>query len=151
VSAEHEPDDPLRDELARIYRGLRPPPLADAASAADAETARAVLWMQDAWRGLEVPPARVPLPGRRRARPRLLRPALAAAAAALVLGALALARLLGRRASEPAPPVAQGPADAGAVEILALQAGRVELRSGPVRLVLLAPPASYPTEDSSGG
>lgn len=151
---EGEPDPdggPLR-EFAALYRGLQPPPLADGASAADPETARVVQWMQTAWRGLEVPPARVPELPRRV--PHALRPLrgparlalLGAAATLLVLGGAALWRAL-RRVDEPAraPRVAQNPDDEGGeVEVLAALHDRLELRSGPVRLVLLDPPPTEP-------
>lgn len=158
--SEGEPDPdggPLR-ELGALYRGLQPPPLADGASAADPRTARVVQWMQSAWRGLEVPPARVPeLPRRAPQGLRALRgPArlalLGAAAALLVLGGAALWRAL-RHVDEPAraPRVAENPDNAAGggdkeseVEVLAALPDRLELRSGPVRLVLLEPPPTEP-------
>ncbi len=147
------PDAEALRELGALYRGLRPPPLADGASEADPETARAVQWMRAAWGGLEIPPARVPALPRRapRALWRLRGPArsrlLGAAALLLALGGAALWRAL-RPGAEPAraPRVAQGPAPAAerGVEVLAALPDRLELRSGPVRLVLLDPPHTEP-------
>jgi len=130
-----------------LYRGLEPDPLADAAGDADPRTARVVAWMRAAWEELEVPPARAPRALRRRAAPRrlLLLGALAAAALA-VLGAA-----LWRAGPRPLPAhVAQGPVPRAPAEpsapapftagVVALPDDRIELRSGPVRLVLLAPP-----------
>lgn len=145
--------DPLPEELRQLYGRLQPPPLADDASEADPETARVVQWMREAWSGLEVPPARVPLvPPRVTTRaPRRLRYVLAAAAAVLLVAGAALWRsLLGNPPTSPAPRVASGHAGANdvGVEILAVRPDHVELRSGPVRLVLLGPPPSDSTPDS---
>ena len=74
---------------------------------------------------------------------------VAAAAALLLVAGTALWRALTRSSeSTPEPSMAQGPAPASAtgVEILAVRPDQVELRSGPVRLVLLdpSPPPSTP-------
>lgn len=154
-SADGESDS---DELRQIYRRLQPPALPDHAAEADPETARVVQWMQGAWRGLALPPARVPLAPRLSTRPiRHLRFALVAAAAVLLLvsGTLVTGTALWRaltRSSEstPEPRMAQGPPPASAtgVEILAVRPDQVELRSGPVRLVLLGPPPTDSEQDS---
>ena len=157
MSATHEPDDDAEAsrELRELYRALQPPPLADDADDADPETARAVQWMRDAWQGLEIPAARVPMAPRRVRRvARPLRFALLAAAAALLaLGGAALWRALGRAPSAPssAPRLADRPAprDTSGVEVLAALPDRLELRSGPVRLVLLAPADDAPTNGAT--
>ncbi len=146
--------DALPEDLRRLYASLRPPPLADDAAEADPETARTVQWMRDAWHGLEIPPARVPRVTRRAPRRlRRLRFALLAAAAGLLLAAgAALWRGLAGAPPDPAARLAEGPAlpDADRVEVLAALPDRVELRSGPVRLVLLTPPIPEPFDDPSG-
>jgi hypothetical protein len=138
-------------ELRRLYARLAPPPLADDLDAADAETAHVVGWMRAAYRGLAVPAAEPPRIAARTTPRRRLRPAplaaLAAAAAVLALGGAALWRALAGGAAPavepgPAPRVARGTAEERGIEIRALAPDQVELRSGPVRLVLLAPPAS---------
>jgi hypothetical protein len=85
----------------------------------------------------------------RRRGPRLARRVFQAAVAALLLaGAAALVRSsLERRALPSAPSLAQTPSAAEGIEVLSLRPDQVELRSGPVRLVLLGPP---PPESSSG-
>ncbi len=161
-----EADGEASRELRALYQRLQPPPLADDARAADPETARVVGWVQDAWRGLAVPPARVPLVPRRSAPlPRLLtldprtrRRTLVAAAAVLLLlaGAALWQGLAGAPPLVSVPRVADGSArpDAGGVEVLAALPDRLELRSGPVRLVLLEPPnepSTTPTTDLPTG
>ena len=150
-----EPPSEMERELHALYRDLRPPPPADEASEADPTTRQVVQWMRGAWQALEAPPST--RPGELRPRPRAL-PARrwvvpAAAAALLLLAGGALWRALGvpgepafpaRLAQAPAaPPEATPDAPAhDAVEILGVHPDRVELRSGNVRLVLLAPPPS---------
>jgi hypothetical protein len=135
------------EELRELYRRLRPPPLADGAGEADPETARVVRWMQRAWRELEPPRAVLPRSVARRPR-RLARPALLAAAAVVLLlaGAALWRALAARSAAVPRLDVAREPAPAGTdgVEILDVRPDRLELRSGPVRLVLLGPPPPPP-------
>ncbi|MSR63978.1 MAG: hypothetical protein EXS08_16260 [Planctomycetes bacterium] len=146
MSDEREPLDGEARELRALYRSLQPPTTADELAEADPGTVRAVEWMRAAYRGLVVPPCALPraTPRPRRAArpvPRVL--ALAAAAAALVLGAAALWRRLARPAANPGPErVAQVPAPVAreGVEILSVLPDRLELRCGPVRLVLLDPP-----------
>jgi len=148
MSDELERDDAgAADELRALYERLQPPPLADEAGESDPTTAEVVAWMRGAWQRIEpprvaVPRPAVPLPSRRRTRSSSF--ALAAAAALVLLaGAAAYLRAL-RPASAPPPNVAEQPASG--VEILAVLPDRIELRSGPVRLVLLAP---TPTETTS--
>jgi hypothetical protein len=135
--------DPVPDELRELYRRLRPPLPPDSAADGDPQTARAVRWMQEAWHGLAIPPARAPAVRRREWRAAWL---LRVAAAAAVLGASAAGwRALQRAPSHaPAETVVQGPAPdgAGGVEVVVAAADRLELRSGTVRLVLLDPPST---------
>ncbi len=147
-------------ELRALYASLQPPPLPDDLAEADPETARVVRWMQGSWRALE--PSRVPGPPsvtRPRRAPRVARTALLAAAAlVLVLAGTALWRAALTRggAQEREPEVARGlaprptPAPAAEVEVLDVRPDQVELRSGPVRLVLLGPPPAEPPEDPLG-
>lgn len=141
-------DDGAAAELRRLYARLTPPPLADGADEADPETARVVGWMRGAYRGLAVPRAELPRIAARRPRalPRIARPAaLAAAAAVLALGGAALWRALGASDAPeelPREPSVAEPEEHRGIEIRALPHGEVELRSGPVRLVLLGPPTS---------
>lgn len=146
MSAEREDSERVR-EWRELYRRLTPAPLADELAEVEAETARAVRWMQVAWRELEVPPATVPIRPvvvrhfsfARRALPWL------AAAGVLAGGAALLSRA--RRASEPEEHVSAAP-----VAIEDVRADRLELRSGPVRLLLLTPPKRTPSDpDSTGG
>jgi hypothetical protein len=138
---------PLSDELRALYRRLQPPSLADDLDTADERTRNTVRWMQSAWRELEPPRALLP--------PALARPAtaqhplqrvrwIAVAAAVLLVAGGVLWRLL-LAAGENARPsrVAQAPVQPErAVEIIDVRPDRVELRSGPVRLLLLDPPTS---------
>jgi hypothetical protein len=140
------PDDAGSAELRALYARLQPPPLADEPFEADAETVRVVGWMQQAWRGLAVPPARAP----RRARPRPVRRALAAAALLLVVAGAAFLRAWRERtATRPERLAGVGTRTEG-VEVLAALPDRLELRSGPVRLVLLEPPPTEPIADRPG-
>ena len=134
-------------ELQALYRRLEPPPLADGAEEADLETRRVVQWMRGAWRGLEVPPVRVPIAVRRPRRD--ARFTLLAAAAALVLG-VALWRVLRARVAPAPAPLVQTPAPAAdAIEVVAMLPDRLELRSGTVRLVLLDPPKTTTDQGST--
>jgi hypothetical protein len=148
VSDERDDEERVR-ALGELYRRLAPPPLADGLDEADAQTERAVRWMQAAWRGLEVPPSTLPI--RRAAAPRkkLRRRALPWLVAAGVLAGGAALLLRGPRVPEPGEQLS-----AASIEIEDVRTDRIELRSGPVRLVLLSPPKrdQTPSEpDSTGG
>lgn len=150
-----QPEPAESAELRALYRGLQPPSLADEAADADPETARVVAWMRGAWGELALPQALVPhsvlrpLARRRRART----PVLTAAAVVLTLAGAALWRELGSAGRDAAPlrvvqvpepvtePVLPAPSTApSTVHVLAARPDQFELRSGPVRLVLLTPP-----------
>ncbi len=164
-----EPDDAL-DALVRAFRELPAPPPARELDAEDEATRRAVAWMAAAF-GAQSPASSAPPAAilARTARPaprrehRAWRP-LAAAAAVLVLlgGGLVLAdRVLRPRAATPpdaplaqvppaeipapdiAPPDITPPA-ARASGVVAVAEDHLELRSGPVRMLLFlsAPPSS---------
>ena len=144
-----EREEDVGAELREAWRHLSPPPLPDAIDEADPATAAAVGWMRSAWRTLEAPSAiAVHRPDsssserteeeqragvqRRRVAARLV------ALAALVLALLGvLWRALPRRSATDtiATPVAR----ASAVEVLDVRPEQLELRSGPVRLVLVSP------------
>ncbi len=150
-----ESREDLSAELRALYRRLEPSPPADEVSDEAPETERVVRWMRGAWNTLEAPLVRVPgsIPLRRN-RQRFVRRALIAAAAAIVLLAgAALWHALGTRV-EPArlPRVAQGPTPTprNRVEVLDVRPDQVELRSGPVRLVLLGPPPSQSSDEPPG-
>ena len=162
--SEHDParEEDVGAELRDAWRQLSPPPLPDASEAADPTTAATVRWMQSAWRALEAPPGSARLqpgssvlstlgkrPGWSPALPgRRLRPRLVALAA-LVLATLGvLWRVLAPpRATEPeVTPLARVPA----VEVLEVRPEQLELRSGPVRLVLVTPAAAQNTLPNEG-
>jgi hypothetical protein len=140
------------DELREAWWSETPAEPADELDEADPKTRDTVAWMRAAWQGLEVPEPR--LPAARRARPARLRPrlvplALAAAAALLAALGIYLATDAGEVERMPAPEthLAQGgsprePANeatevASSGDLAYLGSDRMELRSGPVRLVLL--------------
>jgi len=133
-------------ELEAAWRSLPLPPPNRELEDEDPATRQAVEWMRSAWVSLEIPRAPappVPMRARRRWPSRLAR---IAAVLVLALGALLLARSISapdeteiartpptndteaRQGPDPPPP---------AVALLAATADRIELRSGPVRLVLL--------------
>ena len=147
------PDQPPAD-LRRAWSRLEPPRPDPDLEGSDEPTRAAVEWMRAAWSRLEAPAPVVPLAlHRRRSGWRRWAQPLAAAAGVLVaLGVwLALQRLepgvrpdgvdtettARTHVGEPAPV----PLDDG-VELAALAPDRVELRSGPVRLILLTGEAS---------
>jgi len=151
-------------ELRDLYRSLQPPRPADEACAADPRTARAVAWMRAAWTQLEIPEAAPP--SRTLARPRSRWPGavgprvlgLAAAAVALALAGAALwPRSWRADPSEPPASLAQSegiPGNSSAVpasghdgiQVITSAPDRLELLSGPVRLMLLdTPPTTSET------
>jgi len=169
MSAEpREPDDVL-DALARAFRELPAPAPARELAAEDEATRRAVAWMAAAFRAQSpassAPPAEI-LARTARPTPRRTWRPLAAAAAVLVLlgGALVLAEhvLQPRVATRPDAPVAQAPdieIPAPAITpaapditppasspsgIVAAAEDHLELRSGPVRMLLFLKPPSNP-------
>jgi hypothetical protein len=149
-----EGDESL-DALRRAFEALPAPPPVRELGSEDDDTRRVVAWMAAAWSAqapaTSAPPATL--------RPAALRPTalprraefawrpLAAAAVVLVLlgGSLLVAHVTrGRVASQPAPPVAQTPAAPSRPGIVAAADDHLELRSGPVRMLLFLqpPPAS---------
>jgi hypothetical protein len=141
--------DPL-DELAARWRRLEPPDPTAAIDGPDAATRAAIGWMRDAWRAA-TPAAPRALPWRLRAR-LLRRTALPwlAAAAAIVAVAFLLSRAgdPGRRPTGRPDPVrvaAQEPS----LRSFACAPDRIELRSGPVRLILFTT-TTAPAPDGAG-
>ena len=139
-------DLPL-DELRRAWERLETPRPEPELEDCDPRTRAAVAWMQAAWSRVEAPAPRVPL-ARPALRPQPWMLPLAAAAGVLLALAVvfALQRLgVGVRPADVDTPIAAQPASQGApaprpddaVELAALAPDRVELRSGPVRLILL--------------
>jgi hypothetical protein len=134
-----DPVDALGDALRRAWSELSAPE-PDAPAGDPAEEAAAA-WMRAAWSALEPPPAELPFAVRRRARRARLAPlALAAGLTGLAAAAvLAMVVALRERAAEHADALARAGAEAHeeTIEVAAVDAGRMELRSGPVRLILL--------------
>jgi hypothetical protein len=147
--------DPL-DALQRAFREWPPPGPTRSLADEDAATRRTVAWLAEALRAQE--PART-APLRRaapRARQTLLRDARPLAAAALLLLLLGVPfLLLPERAPAPATPPTPvtrappapppGPATAPGL-VVAASRERIELRSGPVQLLLLTPAHRIPRE-----
>ena len=166
MTDELKDDDEGLDALRRAFEALPAPPPVRELGAEDDDTRRVVAWLAAAWSAQapasSAPPAAL--------RPAALRPGalprraefawrpLAAAAVVLVLlgGSLLVAHVLrGRVASRPALPVVRTPAAPAPalVEtpapppqpgVVAAAADHLELRSGPVRMLLFLqpPPAS---------
>jgi hypothetical protein len=142
--------------LQSAWRSIPPPDPTAPVDAPDAETRASVEWLSAAWRAAAShAPAPSTLPARLRAR--LLRRRAAAiapwlaAAAALVLGITWFARsertpsppieLASEHSATVEPPLAPrsaGP-ESGEPKLVTLTADRMELRSGPVRLILFTP------------
>lgn len=146
--------DPL-DALQRAFRAWPVPAATRALGEEDAATRRTVAWLAAALRAQQ-PATSGAAPLRRVApRPRLRllrdgRPLAAAALLLLLLGAPFL--LLPERAPAPAAPVTRvppapppGPATAPGL-VVAASRERIELRSGPVQLLLLVPAHRIPRE-----
>lgn len=145
---DERPDDGLPlDELRRAWAAAEPPPPDPDLDQADASTRAAVAWMQAAWSRVEAPVPVAPLALRAR-RSGWRRWAQPLAAAAGVLLALSAALWLQRSGPAVRPggvdtettAQIEGPAPTRPdtdVEVAALAPDRVELRSGPVRLILL--------------
>jgi len=135
-----EERDPL-ELLAASWKRLEAPSPARDLEKEDEVTRRAVLWLRQAWSTLEAPVLRAPrrlrfAPFRRR----VLRPAVAAA---LLLAAGAALFLPGRpqetRSAAEIVVRAPNPPEPRPVLLPDSRPGRMELRSGPVRLILLQP------------
>ena len=148
---ERERDDPWIDDLRRAWRELEPRPAAEDLELEDDETRARVEWMRAAWSSLDVPEPRLPLATS--ARPASTAGTRAssggwptryrrlATAAAILLIALWFSRTeqSPQRSGEQARPVDGRPITPGdeGPQLAALSSNRVELRSGPVRLILL--------------
>lgn len=140
-------DDAATDGLRKAWRDLTPPAPADGGEPADVVTRAAVAWMATAWKNLPAPVAGM----RRSAAPVRLRFRFRRAAAAALLVAAAGAGswwLFTNPGAGPGPsvPPGTGAPDPGtsvagggppAVAVLTASADRIEMQSGPVRLVLL--------------
>jgi len=155
--ASEQPVDLPLEDLRRAWARLDAPQSAPELEVCDERTRAAVAWMQKAWGRVEAPAPVVPHTAFRRASPRWMLPLAAAAGALLALGVwIALQRSTSgvrpegvsqpsaERTTQPqesAPGGASGLIE-GEVELAALAADRIELRSGPVRLILLTATAS---------
>ncbi len=130
---ERLPDDPL-EALRGAWKELEVPD--PTPENVDPETARAVEWMRAAWRELEAPPARMPAIWQRRQLLRRLPELgrLAAAAAILAIGVLALRAFLDPGPSDPA----RGPVT-HRVAVVGAEEGDLVVEHGCVRLVMVVP------------
>jgi len=127
--------DPI-EGLREAWGDLEAPPPDRVLEAPDAETRAALEWMREAWRALEPPAARIPWRVRLARRAGGLRPI--AAAAAVLVAAVVFGRGFFDAPSRPHEAV-QPLAALPEVRIASLDPDRMELRSGPVRLILLTP------------
>ena len=142
---EEERGDLSLDELRRAWRGLAPEDPADDLGLADARTRATVDWMRAAWSSVEAPAPPVhSLPAPRQRIPVLrLAAGLAAAAAVLLSLWFSLQRPAGpARSRDEGGPIAavETPGARPAPEgprLASISSEHIELRSGPVRLILL--------------
>ena len=159
MTRDPDPLDALREAWGRLDAPAPHRALADE----DRMTQAAVGWVVRVWRSLESPPlpARLPLrrrmDGRWRARPDRLREWLPRLAAALFLSVLASTWWWARPQADAPPPLERTvdlpvsePALAPPPQVLANQADRIEMRSGPVRLTLLRQVATAPADSPTG-
>ena len=178
--AERDDDAPL-DELRAAWRTLAPVDPAERVDAPDSETRATLDWLRAAWQATAAdtpssPPLRVPwrlrlTAARRRLLP--LAPWLAAAGLLVALlreftaphSARQAMRAPSRgdlvvEASPDAAPVAAGPtivhvpdpiAFPDVIPLTAVDAHRMEMRRGPVRLILVLPTAPVPSPDAEPG
>jgi len=135
-----EESDPL-ERLAASWKKLEAPSPDRDLEREDEATRRAVLWIRQAWSALETPAFRAPrhlrfAPFRRR----FLRPAVAAALLLAAGGLLLSPERPGETRSAAEIVVrAPNPPEPRPVLLPDSRPGRMELRSGPVRLILLQP------------
>ncbi|GJM22874.1 MAG: hypothetical protein DHS20C15_27890 [Planctomycetota bacterium] len=143
------------DVLGAAWREQRAPDATPTLAASDAATRDSVRWMQDSWAQLQAPPVEVPAALRQRVQ-RGRAPVLAwrrhAAAAALLLS-VGLALRFGAGWLPPRALVDRGrdlgPSqdvahDSDRPRLVAAHADHIELRSGPVRLLLVTATESPP-------
>ena len=128
--------DPL-DDLREAWRSVEPPPPADELADADPTTRAVVGWLREAWQGLEPRnPLRPPVPAPVLA----FRPAtlarLAVAALVVALAAALFWRPEGARVPE-MEVVPERLVPRERVQFASLTSEHIEMRSGPVRLILL--------------
>ncbi|MFQ5749540.1 MAG: hypothetical protein ACE5H3_08795 [Planctomycetota bacterium] len=135
-----EERDPL-ELLASSWKELVAPSPDRDLDGEDEATRRAVLWMAQAWSTLQAPDFAAPRRGRLlRFRRRFLRPAVAAALLLAALGMLFLPkRPSDSRSAAEIAVRAPKPPEPRPVLLPDSRPGRVEFRSGPVRLILLQP------------
>lgn len=135
--------DPAIDEFAALWRELVPPDPAAAVDAPDAATRALLERLRGAWRACAPASSAPPWPIRWRLARRRLAPPVAAAAAAVLL--LALGHFLLPRPHAPVIPPPAAPAAAttpapAAIPLVSIDPARMELRRGPVRVILVTPP-----------
>lgn len=133
-------------EWRSLYRRLRPEPPADDVREADPETARVVGWMRQAYGELRPPTRETPratprpqsLPHVRRRTWLVAAGVLLSVSAALYWRSREWRSRVGRKEREQPPHLTQREVPTSIrVEFLLVRPDHVELRSGPVRLVLL--------------
>jgi len=158
---EREPEsDPELMKLHAAWRAMTPPDPTAGLESPDPRTAATLDWMRAAW-SASAPAAPPALPWRLRlqlARRRAAPSAPWLAAAAAVIAAIALFVRDGARdrvreattppcvelATEPNPAPPRADPEVDAPKLVSLTADRMELRSGPVRLILFNPSQESP-------
>lgn len=127
------PEDGGLEDLRRAWREMQGPDPERGLGHPDAKTRAALVWLRGAWQRV-APPA---LPVTAPAAPAWRRNLALIAAAAVALVAPGLRQRRPPATAEPPRPSANG----SALEVVALTSERTELRSGPVRLILLTHPS----------
>jgi hypothetical protein len=154
---DHERDAELFGQLGAAWRNQPVPSIGGDVSAQDAVTQRTVKWLALGWANLPVPAARLPARISRRRFATAWRttwPTLAAAAVLVLMLTVPLLQREGRgtRTDSELPPsgTAEGRTSpiTGPTSPVAHVGSGMELRSGPVRLLLLNPTITPPIEDA---
>ncbi len=134
---EHELPGELLDDLRGVWKAKRPATsvdeLGEDLGGQDLRSQRAIGWMRSAWREMEIPEPRVPTG--RVLRPRFARAinVVASLAAALLLALLAYSVAMKQ---DPVAPLAPTEPPRGP-HVAAIGDNHIELRSGPVTLILV--------------
>ena len=141
----HDSELPLDELRAAWSRLSAPAPRAEA----DRATQASIAWMRSAWDSLESPAPDPRVLLRHRARAERAAITSWAAAAAVIIGGIVFAL---QRLAPPARPgieraVMDSTPSANKPYIAAIEPGRLEMRSGPVRLILLTNDVDEPTTD----
>ena len=127
-------NDPL-DSFKNAWEGLEPQQPGGDLDQEHAETQRAVAWMQEAWTALEIPTPVVP---KRRQSRRWFPLPLRYAAAAAILLAVGSGLFWLPGSGDGTAPLTTETTTPDAPRILMATEERIEMESGPVRLILVA-------------